>query len=105
MGSNLLVFTVRMTVAPPLSAGLITMLLFAVSSLSALSCAVSMFFFVGLVGTLSYRPIAFIVITVSRLLLPTGGLYLLNDWSLRQLVSLKGPILVPSVALAVSSLK
>ena len=53
--------------APPLSAGLITMLLFAESSLSALSCAVSMFFFVGRVGMLSCRPISFIVITVSRL--------------------------------------
>ena len=93
-----------MTVAPPLSAGLITMLLFAESSFSALSCAVSMFLFVGRGGMLSCRPISFIVITVSRLLLPIGGLYLLSDWSLRQLVSSKGPILVPSVALVRSSL-
>ena len=70
-----------MTVAPPLSAGLITMLLFAESSLSALSCVVSMFFYTGHDGMLSCRPISYIVITVSRLLLPIGGLYLLIDWS------------------------
>ena len=66
---------------------------------------VSMFFFVGRSSMLSCRLISFIVIMVSRLLLPIGRLYLLIGWSLRQLVSLKGPILVPSVALTRSSLK
>ena len=59
-------------------ATLVCMLLFAENSLSALSCAVSMFFFIGSGGMLSWRPISFIVITVSRLLLPIGGLYLLT---------------------------
>ena len=63
------------TVVPPLSAGLITMLVFAKMSLSALSCVVLTLFFVGHGRMVSCRPISFIMIMGSRLLLPIGGLY------------------------------
>ena len=54
---------------------------------------------------LSCRPSSFIVMIVSRLLLPVGGFHLLLDWSLKLAVSSMGPILDPSVTVFVSFLK
>ena len=88
-----------MTVAPPLSAGLITMFVFAESFFSALKSSGSVFFFLGRVGYAVLQTQLVHRDAVSRLLLPIGGLYLLLDWSLRQLVPLNGPLLVPSVAM------
>ena len=65
-----------MTVAPPLSVGLITMFVFTESSFSGLRWSGSVLFFLGQGGMLSCRPSSFIVMTVSRLMLPIGGLYL-----------------------------
>ena len=83
-----------MTMAPPLSAGLMMIVSLSTSDLRASFSAGVMFFRLGALILVSSKPSSLMLIMVSKLLGPVGGIQLDTLLSLRSRVLLKGPILV-----------